>query len=138
MKAFSINNSRRKVIVDDEDYIRVSQYAWYLNSRYIVHTFNHSDKVKLHHFILGRPLPPYQIDHINRNTFDNRKSNLRMVTASTNMQNRNFGCGVKRTNDKMKWFAQIERNRKVIYLGVFTRKKDGIEAVKAYDATHTV
>lgn len=112
MKTIAISNSRRKVLVDDEDYNRVVKYAWYLNSRYIVHTFNHSDKVKLHHFILGRPLPPHQIDHINRNTFDNRKINLRIVTSSINNRNRRNGCGVKRTTNKKNWFAQIERDKK--------------------------
>jgi len=135
MKAISVSNSRKKVLIDDEDYKRVSKYTWYLNARYIVHTFNHSDKVKLHHFILGRPLPPYQIDHINRNTFDNRKSNLRIVTSLINNRNRNLdGFGVKRTSTKKKWFAQIERNKEVIYLGVFKRKKDGLKAVQDYDA----
>jgi len=138
MKFIKLSKTNKQAIVDNEDFLRVNKYKWYINSRYVVHTLNHCDKVKLHHFIIGRPLPPLQIDHINQNTSDNRKCNLRIVPQYTNAQNKNtkIGVGVKRTVDKKKWFAQIERNKQVIYLGVFCTKKEGIKAVKIYDLCH--
>lgn len=49
-----------------------------------------NDKVgKLHRFVVGETDKSVLIDHINRNTLDNRKSNLRKVDCSTNKKNMN-------------------------------------------------
>lgn len=42
---------------------------------------------RLHRFILGVTDANLQIDHINRDTLDNRRCNLRIVTQSENMRN---------------------------------------------------
>ena len=43
--------------------------------------------VKLHRLIMNAQ-PLYQVDHINHNTLDNRKSNLRISTPNENYHNR--------------------------------------------------
>ena len=51
--------------------------------------------IALHRFILGLDNgDPRQVDHINRNTLDNRKQNLRIASASTNQANtkKRDGC----------------------------------------------
>ena len=79
------------------------------------------------------------VDHINRNSLDNRKANLRPATPSQNVRNR-----AKNTNrtytSKYKgvtwnrcikpWRAHIHFNHKLISLGSFD---DEIRAAKAYD-----
>ena len=44
--------------------------------------------VSMHGIIAGNPQMPLMVDHINHDTLDNRKSNLRVVTRSQNTLNR--------------------------------------------------
>lgn len=76
------------------------------------------------------------IDHINNNPLDNRKSNLRIVTARQNSMNcksrkgSSKYIGVSFDKKSKKWKAQIRPNGKQIYLGRFD---DEIEAAKVRD-----
>jgi len=45
--------------------------------------------VRLHRMIMGEP-QGMEVDHINRNTMDNRRVNLRVVTKTENLKNREF------------------------------------------------
>ena len=85
------NNGDIKFIIDKEDYDEVSKYSWHLISKnYIATSYNHDEKRKslyLHNLIMKRDafLGKGQIesvDHINRNGFDNRKENLRLISQS--------------------------------------------------------
>lgn len=50
--------------------------------------FDDGTGIYLHKFILNIEIPKgYEIDHINCNSLDNRKSNLRVVTRLQNIQN---------------------------------------------------
>lgn len=135
MQYLRLGNTKKKAIVDDADFYNVNQYKWYLNSRYVVHTFNHNDKVKLHHFIIGRPLPPLVTDHINRNPLDNRRINLRLVNKCVSNQNRR-GIGVTWSKKTKKWQVQRERNYKTYYLGQFKTKKEAIQASMIWEISH--
>lgn len=86
-------------IVDDDDFERVSKYKWCAkrNDRikriefYATHAFiidNRVKNVSLHQFVIGNTPNGYCIDHINGNTLDNRKENLRFVTRQQNSLNR--------------------------------------------------
>ena len=44
----------------------------------------------MHHAIIGSPLPGSEVDHINHNGLDNRRSNLRFVDKSGNALNRRW------------------------------------------------
>ena len=77
------------------------------------------------------------VDHKNGNSFDNRRSNLRICTNSQNLMNRgapkNNTSGFKGVSfDKKskKWGAKIAKNYKQIALGFYEDKKD---AAKAYN-----
>jgi len=78
------------------------------------------------------------VDHINHKGLDNRKANLREATHSENRYNRAKPSnpaqskykGVYWRKRNRKWQAQINFNKKRIYLGTFS---DEIEAAKAYD-----
>lgn len=77
-------------VIDYDDYNRVSQYSWHITNGYISTTINHNEKRKplyLHNFIMNRDAfqgkgQIESIDHINRNGFDNRKENLRLITQT--------------------------------------------------------
>ncbi len=78
------------------------------------------------------------IDHINQDSMDNRRANLRGATRAQNVRNRkkfpksssSKYKGVYRRKNTRKWEVKITFERKKIYLGTFC---DEIEAAKAYD-----
>jgi hypothetical protein len=77
--------------------------------------------------------PTGQIDHINRNKFDNRLVNLRDCTLSENKQNSNMyktnKTGFKGVFNKGNTYeAGIKVNGKRIYLGRFKEAKDAYQA----------
>lgn len=78
-------------LVDDDDYPIVSKYRWSLNSLGYVQTRIKKKHVKLHRFIAEIHhwnAEENEIDHINRDKKDNRKSNLRVCTHQQNLFNR--------------------------------------------------
>jgi hypothetical protein len=91
----------------------------------------------MHRFIINAPFG-VQIDHINGNKLDNRRSNIRMATVQKNAFNRKKPkgkCtsqykGVFKRKDLNKWETRIKINNKSIYLGTFV---DEVDAAKAYN-----
>ncbi|MFC7663981.1 HNH endonuclease [Methylorubrum suomiense] len=84
--------------------------------------------VLLHRSVIGAPIG-FEVDHINRDTLDNRRANLRIATASQNAANRGVSSlnrsgyrGVHLKNGKY-WIAQIGAGRVKRYLGCFLRPK---------------
>lgn len=77
-------------------------------------------------FITGN-WPIQEIDHIDRNPFNNKPWNLREVTSRQSIQNRgNFGgTWVAR---HQKWQAQIRIQGKVKWLGYHSTKEKAMEA----------
>lgn len=78
-----------------------------------------------------------QIDHIDGNGSNNRLSNLRLVDASTNNENKSIpsnntsGCvGVSFLTRERKWRARINKNGVEHTIGLFNDKSDAIKARK--------
>lgn len=69
-------------LVDQADYEQVSKRRWSWDGHY-----PRSSKTRLHIFLLGDPPPGMYTDHINRNTLDNRRSNLRWLTPKESIRN---------------------------------------------------
>jgi len=87
-------------------------------------------------YMMGK-FPKDQVDHINHIKDDNRWCNLRECTHSQNLMNgkayKNNTSGFKGVSwlkHAKKWQAQIMRNKKSTYLGVFKSKT---EAAKIYN-----
>ena len=78
------------------------------------------------------------VDHININTLDNRKANLRFATFEQNCWNSRRGInegtskyrGVDWMKKAKKWRAKFKHNHKMVHLGVFDDEK---EAARAYN-----
>lgn len=90
----------------------------------------------MHREIVGVMDSHAWVDHIDRDTLNNRRGNLRQCTAAQNIAN----GGKRRHNSsgyrgvvwyKGKWVAQIGHRRKLLYLGRFSTPE---EAAIAYDA----
>lgn len=75
-------------IIDSEDYPLVSKYHWVSGADGYARTKLSNGKMVLLHRLLMEAKPGQQVDHINLNTFDNRKNNLRICNNSLNSSNR--------------------------------------------------
>lgn len=85
----------------------------------------------------------YEIDHINHNPFDNRKSNLRICSKSQNNMNKGIRednstgiTSVRWNKNKRKWESYIMVNQKNIYLGIYKLKEDAVKARKKAEEKH--
>lgn len=88
--------------------------------------------------------PTAQVDHINRDRSDNRWANLREASNAENAQNRSKNSnnssghtGVVWDKGSGKWRAQIKKDWKLRYLGVFDSVEEAAEAyISAKAALH--
>lgn len=130
----SKKNGLIKVKIDITDIDKCNQIRWCYaknkDSAYIEGTYK-GKKVKLHRFILNVTDNKILVDHINRNTLDNRKSNLRFATNQENSFNKSIRSdnksgypGVDFKNNK--WRAKIKYNGNTIHLGYFIDKNEAI------------
>jgi hypothetical protein len=136
-------------LVDAEDYERISTFSWWANYDPTTGTFYAKTQIKrgpkdwtaisMHRMVMGLESgDPRQVDHRDRNTLDNRRSNLRVSTASENACNRGRSTrntsgfkGVVWNKARGRWLAQIRVNGKLIFLG---RSHDINEAAAMYAA----
>jgi len=135
-------NKGKSTSIDDEDYDKVKKYHWCVNDRgYVVCFFKDKKskkniQLKLHRFIMDAPKGK-NIDHIDRNTLNNQKNNLRFASQLENVLNRKVFSnnksgytGVSWEKANRKWRAQIGINKKEFFLGLFSTKNEAIEARK--------
>lgn len=95
-----------------------------------------ANRVYLHRWITDAD-PSKVVDHINHDTFDNRKSNLRVCSQLENTRNSRIQTrgnskfkGVHWREDKRKFVAYITINKKRKHIGYFDSE---FEAAKAYN-----
>lgn len=91
--------------IDEEDRHLLQTYTWctdgegYIVARQKGTRLCRRDGLKLHREILGA-VSGECVDHINGNTLDNRKVNLRIVTQSANLTNRKSQGGMRLKNGR--------------------------------------
>ena len=123
---------RQKILIDPIDHKWASKLKWGISGGYVRRDIKKNGKnipIMLHRCvlekILDRPLLAREFtDHINRNKFDNRRSNLRLATRGQNQansvrKNKSGFRGVKRNDRGLKWRAVITYNQKKIFVGNF-------------------
>ena len=137
-----LENKNKKVIasalVDLEDLPRLIIHRWTYHRGYAF-SFRH----RMHRMVLrlGRPdIDDFTtcVDHINGNTLDNRKSNLRICTKIENAQHAikprsdnstgAVGVALKKAGKKNKYRAYITVNKKTISLGVYDTFENAVRA----------
>lgn len=121
----------------------------YLADKYKFHITTHGyvrghDTVNKKDFGLARLIiknipKGLEVDHINRNKLDNRRSNLRIVTRSQNMHNTGLSKnnttgakGVYRAGSR--YGAQVKIEKKTHYLGLFSTLKEASNAIDQFKA----
>ena len=121
----------QSVLIDKDDIEKVKDLKWYIsNAGYAMNR-----EIGLMHRLIMSPPEGKVVDHINGNTLDNRKCNLRVVDQAENVWNskKTWGAskyrGVWFQKDKGKWCARITCRGVTTHLGYYMTED---EAGKAY------
>ena len=117
-------NKVADAIVDTKDLSKVMNIQWKLTaSGYIVNSPKHDDTKHMSRIIFGEKnlMENQYVDHINHNTLDNRRCNLRAVTKSQNQMNVNYK-GVDTRGDK--YIARIKLHGKMVQLGTYYEEEE--------------
>ena len=130
-------------VLDAADLPLIEPYRWFLKRSnggklyvYGYRVGEHKNRRKSMHTVL-LDAGPLEVDHINGDGLDNRRSNLRAVTHAQNLHN---ACGrsgstspykgVCWNSQKSKWLAKIKVDGKTRHLGFHT---DPWDAAQAYN-----
>ncbi|MBL0320689.1 MAG: HNH endonuclease [Alphaproteobacteria bacterium] len=134
-------------LIDRQDLLLFASHAFYPAKAKYTHYLIASVEVdgakrtqKFHRMLL-KPPKHLQVDHINCNGLDNRRSNLRVVTAVVNINNRQnlkprggslyFGVAKHPTATKEhKWACRITYEKKTKRLGIYDSE---VEAAIAWN-----
>ena len=134
-------------LIDDDDFELVKNRNWFMGNGgrgYAICNFNKGNNtwttISMSRLITNAP-PGMLVDHINHNTLDNRKCNLRICSKRENAINRKKskdtasrfkGVTVEggKKNKKVFMRARIRVNDKLIHLGCFKTQE---LAAMAYD-----
>lgn len=129
----------RFAFIDRQDYDKIKQWKWTcggsITKKFYARRYSKGKTIYMHRQIMD--FPDLEVDHVNGNTLDNRRKNLRIATHTENSKNRMVN---KNSSSQLKgiwWYEKLKRwqvyiktDRKRKYLGVF---KDKILASKAYN-----
>ena len=128
---YAVIKAKEDILIDIEDVEKISKYRWWIDNSGYPRTKIHGQNIRMHVFITGKK----NLDHINRNKLDNRRSNLRECTNEQNMANRRKP--INKTNkyigvykDKRRNNSKYEARCGNVYLGMFNT---AAEAAKARD-----
>jgi hypothetical protein len=138
-----------KILIDKEDWEKYKMMKWFLwGEGYIVckPDYRKFQIIYLHRLIMNAPKGK-DVDHINGNTLDCRKINIRICNRSQNSMNQRLKSnntsgykGVTWSKSANKWIAQITFNYKHLYLGIFETKEEAYtvycEASKRYHGSY--
>lgn len=109
---------------DKEDFYKIDQYIWAVHKGvtggyYALTNLKEThESLKMHQHILNyKPIKDRYVDHINRDTLDNRKNNLRIVSQAIQSINRDLRSdntsgetGVYYDKNRKRWSAQWMEN----------------------------
>lgn len=122
-----------EILADVGDMAKITRYTWCISKTgYAVANIG-GKVVKMHRYLLDVPAGKV-VDHINGNTLDNRRSNLRVCEQSENMRN----MGRKKNNRPPYPGVQVKQNgryrvritvdRKEIAIGTYDTEEEAIRA----------
>lgn len=124
------------IIVDADVLDLIKQWRWSVSTcsgmKYVVHSSSikggkPKKTIYLHRYIMGAITFEQKVDHINGDTLDNRRENLRVTSSVVNVLNRihtnsNNTSGVRGiawSKQKQLWRARIKVRNRCLHLGHF-------------------
>lgn len=125
-------------IIDKEDLQRIKYLKWRIDSQNRIKTGNHTNTrptIELARMIMNCRDENLVVYHINGNSLDNRKSNLRICTQSENVKNQILNnnnisefAGVIYDKARLRWTAEIRNDNKRTHLKRWKRKSEAVYA----------
>ena len=133
------DGSRLETLIDTSDLQRAMKFQWKWSPHWDKHTKSYYVEGKsyekggkreyfsLHRWIM-QPEKDYEVDHINHDTLDNKRNNLRILPKGTNQQNyegarkhnKTSGIrGVTWAKNLNKWRASFRIDGKTYHVGLF-------------------
>ncbi|MDL2206252.1 HNH endonuclease [Eubacteriales bacterium OttesenSCG-928-N13] len=118
---------------DLADLEKVQEYAWYLCGYPDKIIIANRNRLTLHRYLLD--CPDGEIDHVDLNRFNNRRSNLRYCTHRQNQCNHGLqrnntsgAAGVRFYKPRNKYAARIKHFGQEIHLGYYADVKTAMQA----------
>jgi hypothetical protein len=131
---FPVSGGKFVCKIDADDASRVIQHRWCCNNvtngKPYVHRRVQGKIIKLHRFLMGVVNDKSLcVDHINGDSLDNRKENLRVCKQGENMRNYRHAWGKEGIRGVMKtktgkYRARIRYNSKLYCIGTFDTQRD--------------
>lgn len=126
----------RSFICDRADYETVKNHIWHITGNGYVKSGPGKKCIRLHRLLTGATAG-YDVDHINGDPTDNRRSNLRVITHHQNAINVGLRCNSKTGYKGVCWTSREKMYRAYIFvkgkqksLGYYSNPQ---EAALAYD-----
>lgn len=137
---------RKIYLIDDEDINRLNNFGngsgkWNVKfnkarGKFYAEKRTSKGLFSMHRFLVNAPKGLY-VDHINGNTLDNRKANLRICSNGANIRNSRLSRknksgyrGISWDSKTKSWIAQIRVNYKPIWLGRHKSIKNAVKIRK--------
>lgn len=133
-----MSNTNNEMLCDKECMEELLKYYWNERNGYARSSINRK-KIYAHRIVMeaGDYETNKQVDHINGDTLDNRKQNLRIVTSrqnglnsATRKDNTSGVTGVCWDKRRQKWLVRTFENGKEINLGHYSEFDDAVIARK--------
>lgn len=126
--------NRKPFLFDKDDFEIINGYCWVCNDDGYIIAHSKDGNIRMHRLVMGVLRDNVIVDHINHNTSDNRKKNLRIANKQLNGINR--GCNI---NNKLghkgvhmskngKYIAKIMKDGTSIHIGCFDTLQEAIVA----------
>lgn len=150
------DGSQLETLIDTSDLQRAMEFQWKWSPHWDKHTKSYYVEGKsyekggkreyfsLHRWIM-QPEKDYEVDHINHDTLDNKRNNLRILPKGTNQQNyegarkhnKTSGIrGVSWAKNLNKWRASFRIDGKTYHVGLFDNLDEAEMAIKAARAKY--
>jgi len=141
MPFIPLSNSELLVEVSEEDYFTLLLLGpWFLGSRGYARTTRKPHEY-LHHLVIKRMglIITDEVDHIDRNTCNSKRTNLRLATSSEQKVNQRLRSSnttghkcIYWHTQRQKWYVHVQRNKKVVHVGLFATIEEAIRARDNY------
>ncbi len=125
-------------LVDIHDWHNIYDVGLDITCGYVRVTLDRNHRIRLHRLLIGAT-DAWHVDHINGDTTDNRRRNLRLAKPDENRRNINTpptgtskyrGVRYRIRGNSAKWYASIGIEGRSVHVGSFDSE---IAAAHAYD-----